>query len=99
MEEVWNEGKHYINGLTKQVQDTQKWVDEFEGGQPIQSLQGRDLRDITKSISQINDPKLKSTNFMKFMENISNGTVKLEDGTVRPARPEELEAGLKHYII
>lgn len=84
------------------MQNTQNWVDEFEGVRPINSLEGRDLRDITKSITQINDPKLQSSNFMKFMESISNGKVKLENGTVRNATKEEMDGGksqLHKFVI
>jgi len=82
MEEAWGE-----------AQDTQRWVDEFEGVRPVQQLGKSDLRDLTASITQqIKDPKLQSTNFMKFMHKISEGQVTFDGNKVVEKSPSELEA-------
>eukprot|EP01114_Cavostelium_apophysatum_P014206 TRINITY_DN3628_c0_g1_i2.p1 TRINITY_DN3628_c0_g1~~TRINITY_DN3628_c0_g1_i2.p1 ORF type:complete len:484 (+),score=168.39 TRINITY_DN3628_c0_g1_i2:369-1820(+) len=76
----------------EEAQETNNWVDEFEGHRPIDKVGGGTLRDLTHTITQIQDPKLQNTNFMRFMSKISKGEVALRDNQVIEQTPEEIEA-------
>jgi len=83
-------GKDEMDQYFREAQETNNWVDEFEGHRPVQRI--GNLRDITQTITQINDPKLQNTNFMRFMSKINKGEVAFMDNQVVEQTPEEAEA-------
>jgi hypothetical protein len=50
------------------------------------------LQTITQTITQINDPKLQNSNFMRFMEKISKGEVDFVDNQVIEKTPQQQQA-------
>eukprot|EP01117_Protostelium_nocturnum_P010862 TRINITY_DN3918_c0_g1_i3.p1 TRINITY_DN3918_c0_g1~~TRINITY_DN3918_c0_g1_i3.p1 ORF type:complete len:654 (+),score=228.69 TRINITY_DN3918_c0_g1_i3:135-2096(+) len=68
-EEIYNES-----------QETQKWVDEFEGVRPISRVDN--IKSLTQTITEIQDPKLQGTNFMKMMRGLAKGELELKDNQV-----------------
>lgn len=65
-------------------------IEEWEGKRPIEKFSSN-LKDLTHSITQIDDPKLQNSNFMKFMNKVSKGEVEFVDNQVIEKNPEEFQ--------
>ncbi len=73
--------------------NTQQWVDEFEGRKQI--TRPSNIQSLTKSITEIQDPKLQQSNFMKFMSQISKGEVEFVDNQVIHKSPSAIQVRLE----
>jgi len=62
--------------------ETPSWIDEFE-----REKSKNEFQNLTQKFSAIEDPKLRNSNFMKFIDKINQGKVKFVENTVI----EELE--------
>lgn len=63
------------------------WVDEFEGKRSVKPI--ANLHDVTSSITNIQDPKLQQTNFVKFLTKLNRGELELVDNGVVEKTPEQ----------
>merc|ERR1712137_1358897 len=62
--------------------DGDEWAQEFTRSRAERATQApppSQLDDLTEKISQINDPKLQSSEFMKFIRKVNSGQVKLNE--------------------
>lgn len=74
----------------QQANETERWVEEFEGRRPVQRV-GESLQDLTRSITEINDPKLQQTQFMRLMQKMSKGEVDFVDNQLIDRSKEEFD--------
>lgn len=72
------------------VNEAEHWAQEFHGERPIESV--GNLKDVTRSIASIPDPKLQNSNFFKFLNQINNDEVELVDNQVIPKTPDIVQA-------
>lgn len=75
--------------------ETKRWVDEFEGKKPIQSVKSHDeeLKEISRTINQqIQDPKFQSSKFSQFLSGISDGKLVVKDNELLEKSQSEVWA-------
>eukprot|EP01116_Phalansterium_solitarium_P000217 TRINITY_DN10127_c0_g1_i2.p1 TRINITY_DN10127_c0_g1~~TRINITY_DN10127_c0_g1_i2.p1 ORF type:complete len:701 (-),score=211.05 TRINITY_DN10127_c0_g1_i2:436-2538(-) len=80
--------QHEFERHFREANEADRWVEEFEGARPIESVQS--LRDLTDTISKIQDPQLQNSKFMQFMHKINRGEVEFRDNEVIEKAPEEV---------
>jgi len=61
----------------QQPQQSSDWSNEFE-----RQKMKDELQNLTSKFSEIDDPKFRNSNFMKFIEKINNGKVSFENKTI-----------------
>lgn len=93
------------------VQDARSWATEFASaednarshvtaaaGRVDEDVSAEELRLLTRVVVDgIADPKLRSSNLVRFLTDISEGTLELRDGTVVPAGASATRASAGEY--
>jgi len=77
-----------FENIFRQSEQQQRWVDEFEGKMPVERLDN--IKDVTRSLTELQDPKLQSTNFMKFMSGLHKGELEITEDSVISKTPADI---------